>query len=495
MFLVVSSDEMKNSETFTMEQKGVTSLELMEEAGTAIALEISKRYEKKKVLVICGLGNNGGDGFVIARKLLEKDFDVEVFAIKGTGSKEREKNKKQFSGKIHNKYPSDKYEVIIDAVIGLGLSRGIEKDLYETIIKINEADAYVVSVDIPSGINADNGLVSNIAVQADLTIALGFYKNGHFLNDGLDYSGELMVENFGIFPSVTKSSSILEEKEIKEFFPKRERNVHKGSFGKATIIAGSKELIGASAISFNALCALKMGSGYAQLAIPKSLYSNFALNALENTYFLLKDKNGNLLFDKKNLNRIISHSDAIAIGMGLGVSREVYKTIEYLLKNYSKTLIIDADGLNSLATYGVGILKTKKCEVIITPHIKEFARLSDKDVDEIKQKGIQAARDFAYTYDLTVILKSAVSIIASPTDTYINITGNSGLAKAGSGDVLSGILVGLASRSKETLKIAAVASYILGETAESAVGNFQNEYTLVASDIINTIPMVINKYI
>jgi len=495
MYLVVSSDEMKNSEAFTMQQKGMTNLDLMEEAGISIADIIIKRFKEKRILVVCGLGNNGGDGFVVARKLLEKNFLVETYAVKGTGSKEREKNKGLFTGKIHNKFPNDKYDIIIDALFGIGLSRNVENEFYETIIKINESNAYVISIDIPSGINADNGLILNIAVQADLTIALGFYKNGHFLNYGLDYSGELIVENVGIFPSVTKSSIILEEKEIKDFFPKRERNVHKGSFGKATIIAGSKELIGASAISFSALCALKMGCGYAQLAIPKSLYSNFALNVLENTYFLLKDKNGNLVFDKKSLNKIMASSDAISIGMGLGVSRDIYKTIEYLLKNYSKTLIIDADGINSLAMYGLDILKIKKCDVIITPHIKEFSRISEKDVEEIKQKGIQIARDFAYTYNLTVVLKSAVTIIASPSDTYINITGNSGLAKAGSGDVLSGILVGLASWSKETFKMAAVASYILGKAAENALGNYQSEYTLVASDVINTIPLIINKLV
>lgn len=493
MFLVVSSDEMKSSEKFTIEQRGITSLELMEEAGSAIAELISKRFENKKVLVVCGTGNNGGDGFVVARKLLENNFLVDVFLAKGKGSKEQNKNKELFTGEIYGKFPNTKYDIIIDALFGIGLSRNVENDFYETIIKINEANSYIISIDIPSGINSDNGLVLNIAVQANLTIALGFFKNGHFLNNGLDYCGELVVKNIGIFLANTKASQILEINEIKEFFPKRNRNVHKGTFGKATIIAGSKELIGASAISYTALSALKMGSGYSQLAIPKSLYSNFALNIFEATYFLLKDNKGNISYDKKTLNKIIANSDSIAIGMGLGVSKDIYKTIEYLLKNYTKTLIIDADGLNSLAEYGVDILKNKKCEVILTPHIKEFSRLTGKDVEEIKQKGLLLARDFAYTYDVVVVLKSATTIIASKVNTYINITGNSGLSKAGSGDILSGILSGLASWSGDIDKIAAVATYILGKAAENALGKHQSEYTLVASDIINLIPLIVSE--
>ncbi len=472
---ILSSEQMRLADSYTIERLGVSSEELVLRAGQAVASEILKRFFGGRVLVCVGKGNNGADGKIIADILSKKHgFTVSVLNISSGFFKMFEK----------------KYDIIVDCIFGTGLNRAVEGKYKTAIEKINQSGAFVIACDIPSGLNADNGKVMGVAVRANLTVAIQELKLGHFLGEGIDYSGEVVAKDIGI--SIWGDDYVLRLNNdiVKKYFPVRERNVHKGCFGRTVIIGGSKRFSGSALLSANALTALKMGAGYSTLAVPECLFDCLVGINPERILNAIKDDGEYVCFDEKALTEYLQ-ADCIAIGMGMGVSDGVYKSIKFLLESYQNTLIIDADGLNSIAKYGVEILKNKKCRVVITPHVMEFARLIGKDKQFVLDNFIELSKSFAKEYGVTVILKSAVSVITDGVDTFINTTGCSGMAKAGSGDVLIGILAGVLSRADEVVEGSAVGCYIFGKAGELAQSE-QNQYTMTASDIIQALPKVIN---
>jgi NAD(P)H-hydrate epimerase len=492
MKYILSAKEMAAADKFTIKNHKTTSLKLMEKAAKEIAEEVDNRYKNSRILVVCGTGNNGGDGYAAARLLKERGHTVICYKLEGQMSEECKFNLEKFDGEIINSIDHTmKFDVIIDAIFGIGLSRDIKGEHLAVIDYINSCDAFKISIDIPSGISAESGVVLGGAVLADLTIILGEYKLGNYLNNGIDYSKEIILKNIGIKLPDNNYAVRYENNEIKKFFPKRKRNVNKGDFGRCSLIAGSYEYSGAAIISSNALASLKLGSGYSNICIPMSLINVFAGLVPECTITLLKDKIGELEFDKLMLKKIISVSQAICIGMGVKCSQDLYKTIEYLLKNFKGSLLIDADGLNALSEYGTDILKQKKCKVILTPHIKEFSRLTNIPIENIFKDSVNIAKDYAKEFDVTLVLKSAVSIITNGEKTAINIRGTSGMAKGGSGDVLSGVIGGLLARGLSCFDAAVSGAYVFGFAGELAAAE-GNEYSMVASDIIKKIPTAIN---
>ena len=266
------------------------------------------------------------------------------------------------------------------------------------------------------------------------------------------------------------------DSEIKQFYPIRVRNSHKGTYGSANIIAGSDKYIGAAALAAEA--ALKSGCGYVKLTAPDKVRLALAAKYPQVIYL-----------DEPDL-----ASQTIAIGMGLGLKEEVYLTIKHLLSAYDKTLIIDADGLNALAKYGTDVLKTANCRVVLTPHVKEFSRLTGIDVKTIMDNPVNCALDFANEYKVTVLLKGADSIIADGARIAINKRGTTALAKAGSGDMLSGFMCGCAARGLEPFDAAVCASYTLGVSAE--ISSLQKtDYCATAKDILNNIHNAVNVII
>ncbi|MBQ8426283.1 MAG: NAD(P)H-hydrate dehydratase [Clostridia bacterium] len=472
---ILTAEQMRVADSYTISNLGVSEEILVERAGIAVAEEIMCRFQGGRVLVCVGKGNNGADGKVVARLLSKRHgFNVSTLSV-------HEGNFEQFD---------NKYDIIIDCIFGTGLNRQVEGKYKDAITKINNSNAFVVSCDIPSGLNSDNGIVLGVAVKAKLTIAIQDYKTGHFLNDGPDYCGEIVVKDIGI--SVWDESFImrLSYRDAFKFFPKKERNTHKGNFGKTTVFGGSKNYPGSVFLSLLSLSALKSGVGYTNLAIPESLYQAYALKNPECTILTVKDADGTIVFDQNALDKLLKY-DSIAIGMGLGVSLEVYKTIEYLLKNYEGKLIIDADGLNSIAKYGLEVLNNKKCKVILTPHVGEFCRLAGLDKESVLSNPIEAGKIFAKRYDIILVLKNAVSIITDGTQVYLNTTGCSGMAKGGSGDVLSGFIAGVVANTNETLEAVSSACFVFGLAGEIAQKN-DNAYTMTATDIINCLGKAIN---
>ncbi len=468
--------QMRNADKFTIEKLGISEDELVDRAGTALADVIKNKFKGGRVLVCVGKGNNGKDGLIVADILSRiHGFAVDVFEAEQPNYNVFEK----------------KYDILVDCIFGTGLNKEITGIYKEIIKQINALNCYKISCDIPSGINGDNGRIMGEAVKADLTIAIQEYKVGHFLNDGIDYSGKVICKDIGI--SVWDENVIkrIDSRDAKKHFESRKRNVHKGCFGKAAVIGGSKDLSGSILLSSNALANLKSGVGYSYTCVPKSLFNAYVGKNPESILISIEDDGNSIVLDRNSLEKVID-CDSIAIGMGISNTKGVYDTISYLLNNYKGKLIIDADGLNCISTFGKDILKHKTCQVVLTPHVGEFSKLLGVEKKNIIDNIIPYAVNFAKEYGVVLAVKSAVSVVTNGKDVYLNTTGCSGMAKAGSGDVLSGFMAGILAREEDLLDAVLTSMYVFGLAGEFAQKKY-NEYTITASEVINEIPAVINS--
>ncbi len=473
---ILTVKQMRDADEFTINNLGVSNAVLLDRAGHAVAEEILKRFKGGRVLICIGKGNNGKDGVVVYNILSNiHGFNVTLFDV--------------FNDSLD--VFNNKYDIIIDCIFGTGLNKNVEGKILEIIEKINSLKCFVVSCDIPSGLNGDNGLPMGVAVNANLTVAIQDYKTGHFLNSGKDFCGEVVVKDIGISVWEDEVINKFTINELSKFFPQRKNNVHKGLFGKACVFGGSKNFPGSAIISANGLVALKMGVGYSNLAIPNCVFNAISLINPELTINVFPDDGNTIVFSKEKLDKILAY-DTIAFGMGVGVTKDVYESLRYILNNFKGRLIIDADGLNALSTYGVEILNEKTCEVCLTPHIGEFCRLTNINKDEVIKNGIILAKDFAKKYKVVLALKSSSTIITDGDTTFINSTGCSGMAKGGSGDLLSGIIAGLSTRDIEYVNCVSASCYLFGLAGENAKKSL-NDYCMTVSDIIKEIPTVLNE--
>lgn len=472
MHILLTAAQMRAADSYTINTVGISSEELMRRAGKAIADEVAREAKPgAAILVACGTGNNGGDGYVCARELLARSFNVSVYAIEGRLSPDCLREKERYGGPYTFDIAGD---VIVDCIFGTGLARGVTGSFADVINKINASGAYIVSADIPSGLSSDSGLVLGTAVRADLTVCIARLKQGFMLSDGLDCCGRIVLKDIGISPAEGAFATVYDDDDIAAMFPARPRNSHKGTFGTATLVCGSLQYAGAAVLAISS--ALKSGCGYVKAVCPEQVRAA-AIPGYPQTVFC----------DGVDLS-----SRAVAIGMGCGCSRALYEQIGGLLKNYGGTLIIDADGLNSLAKFGVCLLKDKKCGVVITPHAKEFSRLTGKPVADILSDPVACARDFAREYGVTVLLKGAGSVITDGEKTVINVRGCSAQAKAGSGDMLAGFMCGSIARGLSPLNGAACAAYIMGAAAELAAAEL-TEYCITAKDVLENIPVAVKN--
>lgn len=474
MDTILTNAEMRAADEYTINNLGISSEVLMHRAGAAIADEVeaaAKNLNACEVIVVCGTGNNGGDGYVCASELLKRGINVKVFAFDGRLSPDCEREKSGYKGAYSSHISGS---IIVDCIFGTGLCRDISGEYLSVIEKINSSGALVVSADIPSGLNGDNGLIQGAAVNADLTVAIACIKSGMLLNDGLDCCGKIVVKDIGITLPKEKYIAANYSGAATGFFPKRRRNTHKGSFGTASLIAGSDKYYGAAVLATKA--ALKSGCGYVKLKTSEKIKSAMAVKLPQVIYA-----------DEIDLN-----SSAIAIGMGCGVDKNVYESIKYILGNYRGKLLIDADGLNSLAKYGLEVLKNKKCEVLLTPHIKEFSRLTESSVEDIITNPVNLSARFAREYGVTLLLKSCTSIITDGKNTFINVKGNSSLAKGGSGDILSGFICGSLARGLDIFNGAICGAQTLGIAAEIASMD-KTDYCATAADIIENLHFSVKR--
>ncbi len=474
---ILTVAEMRESDRYTIDRLGIPEDELIRRAGEALASAIEKKFRGGRILFVCGKGNNGKDGLAAA------DYLQSVHGFRVTVFRADESETGVFQGV---------YDIIVDCLFGVGLNRPPEGKYRACIQAINHSGAYVIACDIASGLNADNGLPMECAVKAKMTVAMQELKYGHLLNDGMDYSGNTRAVDIGISQWGDQYGYCLDGEDVKEFFPDRKRNVHKGTFGKACLIGGSLPFSGAALLAESGLAALKTGTGYTNLAVPESLYSCYAGRTAECTLSVLPDDGKYLRFNAAALDLLCDRYQSIAVGMGMGVTEDTVKIISYLVSHFRGKLLIDADGLNALATCGADWSKNRVGEILLTPHVGEFARLTGRKTCDVIENGVEYAKEFAKRHGVTVLLKSCASVITDGVRICVNVEGSAGMAKGGSGDVLSGFLAGLAARGLSPFDAASVGSWIMGRA-----GKFAEEkltvYAMTPSDVVREIGAVIRS--
>ena len=489
---ILTCAQMRAADKYTIEELGVPSSVLMERAGAAIAGEAEKelvRMGGSRVLAVCGGGNNGGDGYCAARILSEHGFHADVFALCEQLSDDCAAQREKFGGKVFTAFPKEEYDLIIDAIFGTGLRRPPEGKFADAIAAVNGSGAYVLSADIPSGLNGDTGTAA-LSVRADKTVTIGERKFGLYLQDGADLCGEIVRADIGITLPAGQYASRFAKEDFSDIFPPKKKNTNKGSYGRASIFAGSRLYSGAALLSAGA--ALRSGAGYTRLYCPENVFAHYIAKYPELILAPVPDEGGFVRMDEQALAAVCENSDALAVGMGSGVSRGLYDCIAYFLSEFKGTLVLDADALNALSEYGADILREKACRVILTPHLKEFSRIAGVSLDEVRAGGAELARRFASEYGVTLLLKSNASIVTNGKNTALVAEGSPALARGGSGDVLSGIVCALAARGVTAFRSAVCGAHLLGRAGAIAEREC-NEYSLLATDVIAKIPAAVSE--
>ncbi|AIO18405.1 Bifunctional NAD(P)H-hydrate repair enzyme Nnr [Candidatus Izimaplasma bacterium HR1] len=494
---IVSAQEMRLLDKLTLKEKEMTSYELMNHAGRSISnyLMINDMFSSTdSILVIAGTGNNGGDALVIALSLLEQNIIPNVIIVGNLENESVENQEALETLKVKTTaitYVSseedidaftslvDTATIIIDGIFGIGLSSDV-RDYYSKVITIiNRSYAQVISIDLPSGINADNGLVMKAAVKADHTIVIQNYKQGNLLNDALDYSGQLHLLDIGILQTLYEEPQVLLHKSyLKNKLNKRVKNSHKYHFGNILTIGGSKGMMGAPLLA--GISALYTGSGLSAVS-----YNEKYLHHIHNIY---PEVMVNTYIGIEDIPSQVRKRSAVIFGPGLGQNDEVNLDVLNYLLSLDIPLIIDADGIFYLKQ----LLKeysTRK-NIIITPHNQEMATFLGIDIEDVKQEPVLFAKNIAHTYNLTVVLKGVCTIITNNEESYFSIHGNPGMATAGTGDVLSGIIASLLGRGYSPLEAAKIGVLIHSKAGELASHKYGEE-SMTATDVIKNIYKVI----
>lgn len=479
---VLTKDLIKVSENNAVHNGIFSFLELMKIAGDKAFSIITKEYalKSKSVAVICSNGNNGGDGFVIAKNL--KNLGANVTIILPLGEPLTESSK--FYYEMIKEIPKtnifeDSYDFLIDAVFGIGLNRDLSPKICALFEEINKSNAIKISIDIPSGIECDSGKILGACIKSDLCITFIAQKPCFMLPPATDYIKRVVVADIGVPPCDFAYETI--EKPI---FEARKPSSHKGTFGTALLICGSYGMLGALILSAKAC--LRSGVGIAKCLMPKSIYEGFTTAVPEAVCLPSKQTLKGTINSSINLKKAARKVNAILIGCGLGNNFHTRRLVKKLLKNTNLPIVIDADGINAISG-NIDILKKTNASVILTPHPAEMARLVNGSVKDIEQNRTQIAMDFAKEYNCHLVLKGANTIVATPSgQIFFNTCGNPGLATGGSGDVLAGIIVSLLAQGFDITKAVTSAVYLHSEAADK-VKSQKGERALLPSDIIEAL--------
>ncbi len=503
MIKVLSVENMRKSDAHTIES-GISGKELMYRAGMGVvdAMQTFKPIIGP-VAIVCGSGNNAGDGYVIAKILQERNISCTIFRLSEKASEDGSFYLNQcIENKIDTLLCDNNtnflgYNTIIDCIFGTGFKGTVNGLAAQIIAKINESNAYVVSVDINSALNGDNGL-SQLCVHSDLTVSIGDFKPGHFLNQAKDIMKTKCNVDIGITP-IEKPFWLVGKDDFNEIFKARPNFSNKGSYGYVALIGGSKRYCGAIQLATLANAAMRSGAGVVQVAIPNSLIHDVTPHILESTIYPLSNDDGEVVFVEEEIKQLIKHVKTIAFGMGIGITLQTSKLLSYILANYEGRLIIDADGLTLLSQLeknNPNILSNAKCQIVLTPHMKEFSRLSGLAIDEIQENPIMQAQIFVQRQkkdNLVLLLKGPTTIVTNGIETYLTDAGCAGMATAGSGDVLSGILAAFCAWGHDLTLSTIAGAYINGKAGEYAQEE-TNPISMIASDTVNGITRAINQY-
>lgn len=487
----------------TGEVIGIPSIVLMENAAreaARVCIEEIKGIPSPKVLIFAGKGNNGGDGFALARLLNDRNIECKLVFLfdKDKFSTDAEINYKAalniglyiITDMTEAVIETMRADVVVDSVFGTGLSREVS-GLYADVINIiNTYSKKIISIDIPSGVNSDDGRIMGSAVKADVTVTFALPKVGMLLYPGASYCGRIEISNISIQQATIDEMNIktgfLDKKDVLTFLPEREKRTNKGSYGRLFIIAGSKDMTGAVALCCKG--AFRAGAGLVYACTVQSGISVVQQLVPEAVVMPLSEFDGKVRYEcyEEDIEQKIKNASAIAVGPGLGMSREVTEFVIKLITDVDKPLVIDADGLNAIAENPSILLKLKHIPVI-TPHPGEMSRLTGMSISEILEDTVTVARNFAMQYNSVVVLKDARSIIASPSGrVVINVTGNPSMSTGGSGDVLTGVIASLLAQGLEPFFAAAVGAYIHGLSGDICMEKL-GSYGVMAWDIAENI--------
>lgn len=500
---VLTALQTKKAEEFAAKE-GMGADRLMENAGAAATRIIKETtaLSGKRVVVVTGYGNNGGDGYVVARKLKEYGAKVSVVmavGIAGTNNSAKMQNRAiglqipmlyYFDNTAIANQLIDSAEIIVDAIFGTGFHGMPDKDMEKIIDRINRSKAQVFSLDLPSGVICDTGEVFGSAVKADVTVAFIGYKPCHFLSPACEYCGDVralsigfeVLEDFECYAEVTEANTA---KSALSVIPK---NANKGTKGTAVIFAGSYGMAGAAILS--ARSAMRSGAGVVRLCVPDSIYPIAAPVLPEIVFKPLKEKCGFLCSQSFNAS-LLEKCDSVLVGPGLGDNENTTGFLYSLLEQVSSPVVIDADGLNAIRN-NLDVLKTVSAPVIVTPHPGEMARLSGLTVAEVEKDRIGVAKYFANKYGVITVLKGTYTVIAAPSGKiYLNVTGTQGMATAGSGDMLSGMIAAFLANKTSPLEATVSAVCLHGVAGERTAARLGVRGMMV-SDMIEQLPFVLN---
>ncbi|MBA7647492.1 Bifunctional NAD(P)H-hydrate repair enzyme Nnr [subsurface metagenome] len=484
--------EMRNLDKGAIETFKIPDLILMENAGEAVYFVINNEFgiEGKRFTIFCGIGNNGGDGFVVARKLHSNGGQVKVFLLgdkaKLTGCAKDNFEMisalpidiHEFSSVEQAQFSVSHCDAIVDAVFGTGLVRDVGGIYREVIELINQSQKTVFSIDIPSGVNGDTGQVMGCAVSADYTVTFGLPKRGNLLFPGFDLCGKLYVTHISFSPSHYNADTIRVETNDPLPLPQRGEDTHKGSYGKVLFIA---------ALSF-----LKAGGGLSYLASPESI-TNFLATKGSEIVFVPQKQTDNGTLSLKAKDQLLEFSDTVdmvIMGPGLSLHEETQQLVRELAEEIKKPLVIDGDGITAVSQ-DIGIIKKRKEQTILSPHFGEMSRIIKTDIGEIQKNKIPLLFKACKELGAFIILKGAHTLIGYPDEqVFINMSGNPGMATAGSGDVLVGTIAamfGLGLSMEDSTRMGVFIHGLAGDLAMRDIG----ADGIIAGDIMNYLPEAI----
>lgn len=497
---LATKSEINQLDLDAMNQYGIPSLLLMEHAAYGVFQYLVKEHEGKEVTILCGLGNNGGDGLALARQLqsfkgasvkvillvpedkLSEDGKVYYGICKKLGIPilSYEAHKAQITKSIESA------EILVDAIFGTGLSKPLTGYFFEVVEQINHSHAFKVSIDLPSGIHPETGEVLGVAVYADCTITFQMGKVGQFLYPAICYTGELRIVDIGI-PKELQMKMLckhyaIDEEMARKMLPERPIRSNKSSFGKVLMIGGQVGMSGA--ICLASAGAMRTGAGLVTMALPYSLVEIAEQKVTEAMTMPLPETHGHLNEEAaKILKERLAGYNIITIGPGIGRSNMLQKVMEAVLEN-EKLTIVDADGLYALKPY-LERLKSRKIPMILTPHPGEMSYLSGESVAEILAHPIESAKAFSKKYNVIIVLKLERMIVAVPKQdaVYINTKGHQAIAKGGAGDVLAGFITGLLAQNKQPIAATLLGCYLHADTAVR-LASLKGGYSVLPSDLI-----------
>ena len=487
---IFSAAQLKKADELTIKNQGITSIQLMERAASLITNEIDKRLQNADIAIkiFCGIGNNGGDGLVIARQLIEKGYRVKVFVVNYSDNRSQDflinyDRLKETTNdwpeyiKDEGDFPEiNPNEFVIDAIFGIGLNRPLEGWICELVSHINASKAFILAIDMPSGLFSDRvPAEKDRLISANFTLSFQTPKLVFFLPQTMDFVGDLQVLDIGLdreFLSSEKTNyELINKHEARILYKPRKSNSHKGNYGHALVIGGSYGKIGSVLLSTKA--ALRTGAGLVSTFIPKCGY-NILQTALPEA-MVITDKNEEKL---TNIDHKMDPS-VICFGMGAGKDPKTVEAFKELLQKTEKPMLIDADGLNMISE-NQELLEFLPKKSVLTPHPKELQRLIGDWTEDFEK--IEKVQEFTQSHDLILVLKGSHTFVFGEGNVYINNSGNPGMATAGSGDVLSGIIAGLISQQYSSLAAAILGVYLHGLSGDIVAEN-RSYQALISGDI------------